>query len=127
MAEDLPIPRRIVRAIHAGVAGVFFVLIPSAIAGNEDLPAALFQRNWNELRYLGYWMVLCLIFLGVALLARRAGSCLLCIFLLLDLPMINYFWDSIKGALLVPVMGVSVICILIEISQQFVVRKRLAT
>jgi hypothetical protein len=124
MTQGLSTRRRIVRAIHAGIAGVFFIMIPAAIAGDEDLRDAILQRNWNELMYLGSWLAFGLVFLAVALQAQRANLVWLSAFVLLDLPMIYLFWESIKGLLLAPVLAVSVICLLVEISKLVAIRKK---
>jgi len=124
MTEALSIPRRIIRSVHAGIAGVFLVLIPFAIAGDEDLRAAIFQRQWSELKELAYFLVLASIFLAIALLVRRAKLALLCLVLLLDLPMMVLFWESDKGVLLAPVLAASAICILMEIFKLTAARQR---
>ena len=124
---QLSTPRRIVRAVHLGIAGVFFVLIPVMIAGDEELRVAFFQGNWVQLRYLVYMSVLGLLFLAIALLTPRGGIGMLFTFGLVDVPMIKFFWDSEKGALLGPVLIISVLCILTEVSRQISARKRLAT
>jgi hypothetical protein len=124
MTQDLSSPLRIVRAIHAGIAGVLFVLLPIALAGDEALRDAIVRGSRDKLRVLVYWVILGLIFLAVVLSVRRANLALLSIFALVDLPMIKCLWDRIKGELLAPVLAVSVICSLIEMSRMLAVRRR---
>jgi hypothetical protein len=124
MTQTLSLSRRLIRAIHAGIAGVLFVLLPIAIGGDENLRDAMARWEWNAFRVPVYWVLLGLIFLAVALYVRRANLAVLCLFVLLDLPMIKFFWDTVKGALLAPVLVISVLCLLIEISKLVIVRRR---
>ena len=80
--------------------------------------------EWNALRVPGYWALLGLVFLAAAVCVRRANLALLSVFILVDLPMSKFFWDTIKGALLAPVLVISVLCLLIEISKLVFVRRR---
>jgi hypothetical protein len=112
-----------VRAIHGGIAGVFFVMIPAAIAGNEDLRDAILHRNWNELKYLGYWFAIGLFFLMIALLVRRANLVVLGIFALMDLVMLLMSWYGVKSIILVPILAVSLLGLLTEMYKLVVTEK----
>jgi len=120
-------PRKIVRAIHAGVAGVLFLLLPIAIAGDEFLGDGLLHVNRDGLRFFASWLALAFVFLAVALLVSRANAWLLVLFALVDVPSIKFFWDTVKGALLAPALAFSVLCLLVEAIRQLSLRKRLAT
>jgi hypothetical protein len=123
---ELSITRQVVRAIHAGIAGVLFILAVLIVASDYEMRDALLQENWGALKPLGYLVALATPLVGIALLVPRAGAALLAFFALLDMPMVKLFWNSEKGFLLAPVLVASMLCIGVEIIRQAVAGKRLA-
>jgi len=123
---QLSIPRQIVRAIHAGIAGVLFVLAGFIVVSDYEVHDALLQENWRALQPLGYMAALGMPLIGIALLVPRAGIGWLASFAVLDMPMVKLFWNSEKGFLLAPVLVASMLCICVEIIRQAVAGKRLA-
>ena len=87
----------------------------------------LLQKNWGQVKFLGYWLGCALVFLAVALLIKNAAPWALVVIALFDAPMIRFFWDSVKGLLLAPVLAVSILCLLIELFRQLSFQKRPAT
>jgi len=128
---ELSIPRRIARAVFAGIGAIFLILIPLPLILDREMRAVFLRHDWGNhafrglLNGLGAWFIFGAGLLFLAFLIRKANvwGLLACTFL--NLVLLIGSWNGAKELILVPFLCVSLICLLVEDGKLMVgVKKR---